>query len=122
MGGQSPAPFLERLEMDAVQFITWTFWDFWHQVAAMTPAGIVALLVLSWFGAQLLNMLMERNSLFHLLLSLSALFVGAVVALGLMAHVPLPIANEVVSSVIVSLFGMSIAALAVMASYRRSGF
>lgn len=108
--------------MDVLQFVSWTFWDFWRQVASLPPSAIVALLVLSWFGAQFLNGLMERESLFHLILSLSSLFAGAVVALGLLAHVRVPIANEVVASTMVALLGMSLAAIALMASYRRSGF
>ncbi|MGE0210192.1 MAG: hypothetical protein AB7S41_00685 [Parvibaculaceae bacterium] len=107
--------------MDPVQFVSWTFWDFSHQVASLSPAAILALLAMSWVGAQLLNTLMDRDSLFHLILSLSALFAGAIVALGLLAHVRIPIANEVVASFMVALFGMGIAALALMASYRRSG-
>lgn len=82
--------------------------------------GLLLYFALSLFGAQLVNGLSHRKSMFHLVVSLSAMLVGALVANMLLAGVHLPLSHELVASTLFALLGMTVAGLALLVAYRRA--
>jgi hypothetical protein len=85
----------------------------------LPAGGLLLLLALALFGAQLVNGLSQRPSLFHLLVSLSAMLIGALAGNALLVGWHIPLSHEVLVSTTFALIGMTVAGLMLIAAYKR---
>jgi hypothetical protein len=83
-------------------------------------ASFSLLIALSFFAAFCLNHVAERRKTFHLSLSVLAMFVGGVVANGLLRGTFLPLGNELLITATLALLGMSVMALLLLVTYLKT--
>jgi CHASE2 domain-containing sensor protein len=91
-------------------------------VDALPPGAFYLIVAFCLFGSFLINNLAQRRSLFHLAVTLSVMFLGAVAGNALLAGVRIPLTNEVVVSGIFALTGMTFTGLALLFLYRKADF
>jgi hypothetical protein len=92
-------------------------------LATALPSGAFLLVLgLAFAGAQLVNGICQRDSSFHLLLSLSAMLIGGLLSNSLLAGWRIPLSSDIVVTVVLTLIGMTVSGLALLATYRRADF
>lgn len=85
----------------------------------LPSGGFLLLLALALFGAQLVNNLSHRRSFFHLVISVTVMFVGALASNALLAGLRIPLSHELLVSTAWALVGMTVSGLILIATYRR---
>jgi hypothetical protein len=85
-----------------------------------STANFIAILWLALFGAICLNHISRRHDNVHLAFNALAMFAGGVFGNALLRGMQLPLGHELVVTATLALFGMSVAALALLFAYGRS--
>lgn len=91
-----------------------------HSGTATT--NFLLLVALSIFGAQYLNRLTDRHTSFHLALSLSTMFLGAIIGNALLRGIHMPLGHELLVTATFALFGMAATGLLLIFAYRKVEF
>ena len=82
-------------------------------------ASFLAIVSLSLFGAVSLNHMADRHDNVHLAFNGLAMFAGGVLGNAVLRGMQLPLGHELIITVTLALFGMSVAALALLFVYAR---
>ncbi len=85
-----------------------------------SAASFLAIVSLSLFGAVCLNHIAKRHDNVHLAFNALAMFAGGVFGNAMLRGMQLPLGHELIVTVTLALFGMSVAALALLFTYGRS--
>ena len=85
-----------------------------------SAASFIAILWLALFGAVCLNHLSQRHDNVHLAFNVLAMFAGGVAGNAMLRGMQLPLGHELIVTATLALFGMSVAALALLFAYGRS--
>lgn len=83
-------------------------------------ASFCLLVALSIFGALCISHIGKRRDNAHLLLNVLVMFAGGVAGNAMLRGLQLPLGNELVLTVTLALFGMSVAALFLLLTYTRT--
>jgi hypothetical protein len=83
-------------------------------------ANFLAILWLALFGAVCLNHMSERHDNVHLAFNVLVMFAGGVFGNALLRGMQLPLGHELIVTVTLALFGMSVAALFLLFAYART--
>ncbi|HUE47229.1 MAG TPA: hypothetical protein VMO81_13345 [Aestuariivirgaceae bacterium] len=111
---ESIAEFLVRIQMSIGTFAG-TGADDTYSVASF-----LAIIWLALFGAVCLNHISQRHDNVHLAFNALAMFAGGVAGNALLRGMQLPLGHELIVTATLALFGMSVAALALLFTYGRS--
>jgi hypothetical protein len=85
-----------------------------------SAASFIAILWLALFGAVCLNHFSKRHDNVHLAFNALAMFAGGVIGNALLRGMQLQLGHELIVTSTLALFGMSVAALALLFAYGRS--
>ena len=85
-----------------------------------SAASFIAIVWLALFGAICLNHIAQRHDNVHLAFNALAMFVGGVVGNAVLRGTQLSLGHELILTATLALFGMSVAALALLFAYARS--
>ena len=85
-----------------------------------SAASFIAILWLALFGAICLNHISQRHDNVHLAFNALAMFTGGVIGNALLRGMQLPLGHELIVTATLALFGMSVAALALLFTYGRT--
>lgn len=91
-----------------------------HSGSATT--NFLLIVALAIFGAQYLNRLTDRHTSFHLAVSLSTMFLGAVVGNALLRSIHMPLGHELLVTATFALLGMAATGLLLILAYRNVEF
>jgi hypothetical protein len=85
-----------------------------------SAASFIAIVWLALFGAICLNHISQRHDNVHLAFNALAMFAGGVIGNAVLRGMQLPLGHELILTATLALFGMSVAALALLFAYGRS--
>lgn len=85
-----------------------------------SSASFIAIIWLALFGAVCLNHISQRHDNVHLAFNSLAMFAGGVAGNAVLRGIQLPLGHELIITATLALFGMSVAALALLFAYGRT--
>ena len=90
------------------------------QAANLSSSSLLLIIFLCMAGARWLSVVTNRETLLETAVSFSALLVGALMANEWMKDLALPVETAFIKLIITSSTGMTVAALLLLAAYRRT--